>query len=149
MRLTLGKLLLIVIGLLYVLSPWDILPDFLGLLGRVDDLILIGLVYWKYRDLTRRADQYAAQMYAEQQDQDSQRENEQADREQADLDPYEVFEIESDTSWEEIEKQHRVLMSKYHPDKVNHLGEELQKAAHNKSVEIQQAYEKLRALHER
>jgi DnaJ like chaperone protein len=35
-------------------------------------------------------------------------------------------------------------MHEYHPDKVAHLGEELQKVAHRKAVEIQQAYEQLR-----
>jgi DnaJ-domain-containing protein 1 len=35
-------------------------------------------------------------------------------------------------------------MHEYHPDKVAHLGEELQKVAHRMAVEIQQAYEQLR-----
>ena len=32
----------------------------------------------------------------------------------------------------------------YHPDKVAHLGEELQELAHRKALEIQQAYRQLR-----
>jgi DnaJ like chaperone protein len=35
-------------------------------------------------------------------------------------------------------------MMEYHPDKVAHLGEELQKLAHEKSQEIQRAYQQLR-----
>jgi DnaJ-domain-containing protein 1 len=35
-------------------------------------------------------------------------------------------------------------MREYHPDKVAHLGEALQKVAHEKSQEIQQAYRALR-----
>jgi len=37
-----------------------------------------------------------------------------------------------------------VVVMKYHPDKVAHLGEELQKLAHEKSQEIQRAYQQLR-----
>ncbi len=35
-------------------------------------------------------------------------------------------------------------MNEYHPDKVAHLGEDLQKLAHRKSLEIQQTYQQLR-----
>ncbi len=35
-------------------------------------------------------------------------------------------------------------MKKYHPDRVADLGEELRKVAHEKSVEIQRAYEALK-----
>ena len=34
-------------------------------------------------------------------------------------------------------------MSEYHPDKVAHLGEELQELAHRKALEIQEAYRQL------
>ena len=36
-----------------------------------------------------------------------------------------------------------VMSDYYHPDKVNHLGEELKKVAHEKTLEIKAAYEKL------
>jgi preprotein translocase subunit Sec63 len=35
-------------------------------------------------------------------------------------------------------------MKEYHPDKVAHLGDELQVLAHEKSQEIQRAYRQLR-----
>jgi DnaJ-domain-containing protein 1 len=35
-------------------------------------------------------------------------------------------------------------MHEYHPDKVAHLGKELQQLAHRKALEIQQAYQQLR-----
>jgi DnaJ like chaperone protein len=34
-------------------------------------------------------------------------------------------------------------MKEYHPDKVAHLGEELQELAHRKVLEIQKAYQQL------
>ena len=46
-------------------------------------------------------------------------------------------------SREEIKKAYRGLILKYHPDRVAHLGEELQDLAHQKLVEINQAYSRL------
>ena len=45
---------------------------------------------------------------------------------------------------EEIQAAYRARMREYHPDKVAHLGEDLQQLAHRKSQEIQRAYQKLR-----
>lgn len=37
-------------GLLYMLWPWDIVPDFIAVVGWVDDLVITGLaVYMAYR----------------------------------------------------------------------------------------------------
>lgn len=37
-------------GLLYLLWPWDIVPDFIAVVGWVDDLLITGLaVYMAYR----------------------------------------------------------------------------------------------------
>jgi DnaJ-domain-containing protein 1 len=35
-------------------------------------------------------------------------------------------------------------MKRYHPDRVDDLGEELQRVAHEKTLAIQRAYEELR-----
>ena len=45
---------------------------------------------------------------------------------------------------ETIHTAYRARMNEYHPDKVAHLGEELQQLAHRKALEIQRAYEQLR-----
>ena len=58
-------------------------------------------------------------------------------------DPYSVLGIKKGASQEEIKKAYLYLMSQYHPDKVAHLGEEIQKLAKNKSQEINQAYHNL------
>jgi DnaJ like chaperone protein len=47
-------------------------------------------------------------------------------------------------SQETIQAAYRARMNEYHPDKVTHLGEELQQLAHRKALEIQRAYERLR-----
>jgi hypothetical protein len=41
---------------------------------------------------------------------------------------------------EDLRKQYRELMTQYHPDKVAHLGPELRKLAHDKALQINQAY---------
>ena len=44
-----------------------------------------------------------------------------------------------------IEARYRQLAQQYHPDKVNHLGDELKEVAHEKMLEIAAAYRSLRA----
>jgi oxygen-independent coproporphyrinogen-3 oxidase len=44
---------------------------------------------------------------------------------------------------EDIQAAYRARMREYHSDKVAHLGEELRKLAHDKAIEIQQAYRQL------
>ena len=60
-------------------------------------------------------------------------------------DPYKILEIQSDASQEDIKKAYRQLAGKYHPDKVEHLGEEFKALAEKRFKEIQQAYQELRA----
>jgi len=47
-------------------------------------------------------------------------------------------------SIDEIKKRYKELMSKYHPDKVQHLGKEFQVIAEEKTRRIQEAYEYFR-----
>jgi Flp pilus assembly protein TadD len=60
------------------------------------------------------------------------------------FDPYEVLGIPASASAEAIQSAYKARMKEYHPDKVAHLGEELQELAHRKALEIQQAYRQLR-----
>ena len=41
---------LIIAGLVYFIFPFDLIPDFLGIPGRVDDVALIGFLTWFYRN---------------------------------------------------------------------------------------------------
>jgi DnaJ like chaperone protein len=50
-------------------------------------------------------------------------------------------------SEEEIQRAYRVQISKYHPDKVAHLGEELKLVAARRSTEINLAYREAMRLH--
>lgn len=57
---------------------------------------------------------------------------------------YDILEISIDSSEEEIKKAYRKMAMKYHPDKVNDLGEEIKKSATEKFRSIKDAYETLK-----
>jgi len=59
------------------------------------------------------------------------------------FDPYAVLGIPRSADGAEIRDAYRGLMAKYHPDKVAHLGFELQELALKKSQEITRAYQVL------
>jgi hypothetical protein len=53
---------------------------------------------------------------------------------------FEILDLVSGASKEEVKKSYRNLIAKYHPDKVNHLGLEFQKIAADKTRKINEAY---------
>jgi len=57
--------------------------------------------------------------------------------------PFTILEVASTATNEEIKKAYWRLASKYHPDKVAHLGEGRAEEAHLKFLEIQEAYQEL------
>jgi DnaJ-domain-containing protein 1 len=135
---------LIIIAVLYLVLPRDLIPDFLGSgLGLIDDLSLIALLTYFYRNRLR---EYTARTTQESGGQDEREHSSraQAEASESSFDPYHILGIDSSASREEIQAAYKARMHEYHPDKVTHLGEELQKVAHRKAVEIQQAYEQLR-----
>lgn len=58
---------------------------------------------------------------------------------------YQTLGVSASSSPEEIKSAYRELAKKYHPDKVGHLGQEFQELAHKRFLEIQAAYERVRA----
>ena len=61
------------------------------------------------------------------------------------FDPYLVLEVPPDASPSQLKEAYRHQMALYHPDKVAHLGNDLQATASRKTLEIQLAYETLTA----
>ncbi|HPE87006.1 MAG: TerB family tellurite resistance protein [Bacteroidales bacterium] len=57
---------------------------------------------------------------------------------------YKILEIEPTASDDEVKKAYRKMAVKYHPDKVSHLGEEVQHAAKEKFQQLNQAYESIK-----
>ena len=57
---------------------------------------------------------------------------------------YQILEIPIDASDNEVKKAYKELAVKHHPDKVSHLGADVQKAAEERFKKIAEAYEKIR-----
>src|SRR5690606_2351093 len=57
---------------------------------------------------------------------------------------YLILGIDANASDEDIKKAYRKMAVKYHPDKVQDMGEEHQKAAKEKFQQIQEAYENIK-----
>jgi DnaJ like chaperone protein len=58
--------------------------------------------------------------------------------------PYKILEINSDSTNEELKKAFRKMANKYHPDKVAHLGVEMQRLAEEKFKSVNDAYQKIK-----
>jgi DnaJ-domain-containing protein 1 len=132
------------IAVVYLLFPRDLIPDFLGRgLGLLDDLLVIGALTWFYRKQLRQAAARATGEGAPR-DREAPRGRAEAPASEIPFDPYAVLGVAPSASWEAIRAAYRARMNEYHPDKVAHLGEDLQKLAHRKAQEIQRAYQQLR-----
>jgi len=57
---------------------------------------------------------------------------------------YQILEISPEASDEEVQKAYRRMAAKYHPDKVSHLGEDVQRAAKEKFQKLNQAYQDIK-----
>jgi DnaJ like chaperone protein len=57
---------------------------------------------------------------------------------------YRILEIEPTATNDEVKSAYRTMAKKYHPDKVSHLGEEIQKTANEKFKKVNEAYEKIK-----
>ncbi len=142
------RILLIILGLIYVLSPYDILPEFfLGWWGLLDDLILLFFGWRFLQNLSQK--QSGAQSFYQQHRQYFQQNKESPGtgsgfkKANTQKDPYTVLNIPRNASQEEIKKAYKQLANKYHPDKVLHLGDEFKKLAEERFKEIQEAYREL------
>lgn len=147
------KIILIVLALLYALSPWDILPDLIVGWGWLDDIVILGLL-WRYLH-TQKKKREAFQKYHQSKgsahDFNGGRPNDHREsRSQTDSgnysdawDPYAVLEIDRNASPEDIKQAYRRLAGQYHPDKLMHLGEEFKALAEKRFKEIQRAYSEL------
>ena len=139
------KIVLAVLGGLYVISPYDPVPDFLPVLGRLDDLVVVVLLfYWLWRGRLPRflSGWFGGKEGARKQTEAGPEKAEEA--KQATFDPYEVLGVPRDAGQDQIREAYHRASQQYHPDKVAHLGEELQELAARKFLDIQKAWETLR-----
>jgi len=57
---------------------------------------------------------------------------------------YQILEIDKNATDDEVKKAYKRLAVKHHPDKVSHLGADVQKASEEKFKSISEAYEKIK-----
>ena len=150
------KIILLVLALLYVLSPYDLFPDMVIGWGWIDDLVILGFL-WRYFYLLKKKREdfqkyyqsgrntHSDDKYKETAGENSSGSNTYRKDSSSFWDPYKILEIQSDASQEDIKIAYRQLAGKYHPDKVEHLGDEFKALAEKRFKEIQQAYQELRA----
>lgn len=122
----------ITLAFLYLRSPIDVIPDTTGLVGFLDDVIVIAYIAWWLRSRMPNPEQ------------PRQAPPQSEPRRGAAWDPYAVLGVPRGASRDEISAAYRRRMKEYHPDRVSGLGEELQRVAHEKTLEIQRAYEQLK-----
>lgn len=58
--------------------------------------------------------------------------------------PYEILEVDPDATVEQIKQSYRILVKKYHPDRLVKYPPEEQKIAKEKFIEIQDAYDRIK-----
>ncbi len=150
------KLLFTIIALLYVLNPYDLVPDFLVGWGWLDDLLAGLFVWWIYKSLQQSLQRRRMQR-PEGAGNRQHREGRQGvgsgdaggpgpqQQGAPPDDPYAVLGLARGAPADEVKRAYRRLAAKYHPDKVSHLGEEFRKLAEQRFKEIQQAYERIMA----
>lgn len=137
---------LILAAVVYLLLPFDLIPDFLGIPGRIDDIGAIAVLAWFYWNHVQRYSATGSGHEAAGGSADTRsRQGYSAQSKHAEaFDAYQVLGVTRSASSDEIQAAYRARMKEYHPDKVAHLGEALQTLAHQKSQEIQRAYQQLR-----
>jgi hypothetical protein len=140
------KILLSLLGLSYLISPYDLLPDIFVGVGWIDDLIVLGLLWWylyvyrkrrySYEGPGTRSGPYSREPGKEEADPNGAAEPK---------DPYTVLGVRKGAPSKEIKEAYRRLANQYHPDKVLHLGDEFKELAEIRFKEIQAAYQELKA----
>lgn len=142
----LRRALPILLGLVYIVSPIDAIPDFIPGVGWLDDLFVLGFLVW-YLSSQQRGfspwDLFRGRVGDPRARRPSAQRPEDLSADFTQMDPYTLLEISPGASPEQIKAAYRHAVSRYHPDKVTHLGPEFQELAHKKLLAIQDAYEAL------
>ncbi len=128
----------ILAAIAYLLFPADLIPDFIPVAGWIDDLLVMCLAIYMYRkEHPEMMSPGGARKKRSAPSSSSPR------REPIEKDPYALLGLSRGARADEIKHAYREQMAQYHPDKVAHLGAELQRVAHERTLAIQEAYKTL------
>lgn len=166
------KIVLIIFGLAYLISPIDVIPDLLlPYLGWFDDGLVLATIYYLIRhgrlpdfifknknpfrnpqpppgfSQTRQQKSSFTRNEETFKEQSSQKKGDNPDNGQKNLSPYDILGLKPGAGRKEIQAAYKAGIKKYHPDKVSHLGEEFSKLANEKFLNIQNAYDTLMKKH--
>ena len=152
--MTILKRLLWIFVILYWLMPVDLFSDFNLGIGWIDDILIGAACYylWSFLKRTLEPGEYGnagdysyswnGKHYTYGNGWDAGKDSNNYEKQQGGIkDPYEILGVRRGATMDEIKKAYHKQASKYHPDKVSHLGEEFQKLAEEKFKEINWAYE--------
>ena len=132
------KYIPLIIAAIYILSPFDIIPDWIIGGGWLDDIAMLGLLLWFFSRIKKGADgTYKQYKNAEKPAGDYK------EKKEEESNPYTILGVKKNASKDEIKAAYTKLAAKYHPDKVQHLGQEFQDLAHERFTAIKQAYDTL------
>ncbi len=139
MRQLARTLLLLVLAFFYVFFPYDLLPDSLGRIGRIDDILLIFvLVFWYF------IKPFVDELRANKRSANSNAYRKTCCDEAEIHDPYEILGVDRNADMATIRRAYQEKIRQYHPDLVAKMGPEIQELAREKSQRINSAYDELR-----
>ena len=121
---------LIIILIIYIISPLDLFPFV------IDDLIAAGFLFYFWRKFKNKKSQKNYYSKSQSQTNIKNKTDEQMSLDQA----HRLLNVNTNAPWSEVQKAYKEKMAKSHPDKVAHLGVELQEKARELSVDINKAY---------
>lgn len=133
--------LLLTAALLYVIFPWDF--DFVPFVGRLDDLLFVLLALYYYRKRKRALGGRGGASEARREGPSEKRESGETMRGE-ESDPYLLLGVDRGDGEDDIKRAYREMLGKYHPDRVQHLGEEFREMAARKAKAINLAWQRIR-----
>jgi DnaJ-domain-containing protein 1 len=127
----------VIILIIYILSPLDVITPSI-----LDDLIAAGVLLYL---LSRNAGiMKKRESYSQNHDHGQRGDSKSPPGSLTLDDSFRILGVSPDTPWEEVKKAYRDKVSKSHPDKVSHLGEELQEKAGEITLKLNAAMNMIR-----